>query len=195
MDDSNKKEFAVLFYGLGEYYDKKVSKNLLVIYFDDLKKYDIAEVKRAASEHRLDPKGGVFFPKSADIIRHLQDDLSVGDKAELAWSQVMHKIRVTGSYGSLNIDDKQAMAAVRALGSWQSLCGTLESDMTWKKKEFMSLYNTYEKTPLDMLPSSLPGLIELQDHKKEISETMKKIMAGIPQSVKGSVSCISNKKQ
>jgi len=179
MDDSDKKDFAVLFYGLGEYYDKAVTKNLLLIYFDDLKQYSLNEVKKGASKHRLDPKHGTFWPKSADIIRHLQSDISTEDKAELAWSQVMREMRSTGSYGSLKLDDKQALAAVKALGSWQQLCSSTEKEMTWKKKEFINIYETYEKTPVELLPSSLPGRLEIIEHKKENSEAMQRIINGI----------------
>lgn len=180
MDDSDKKDFAVLFYGLGEYYDKPVTKNLLLIYFDDLKQYSLDEVKRGTSKHRLDPKHGAFWPKSSDIIRHLQtSEISAEDKAELAWSQVIREIRRTGSYGMLNLDDKQALASVKALGSWQQLCNSTETEMTWKKKEFMNVYSTYEKTPVEFLPSSLPGRIELVEHKKEAGESMKRITDGI----------------
>ena len=38
---------------------------------------------------------------------------------------------------------------------------------TWAKKEFISMYSTYDKTPLEMLPSSLPGLVELHNHKEK----------------------------
>lgn len=180
MDDSDKKDFAVLFYGLGEYYDKPVTKNLLLIYFDDLKQYSLDEIKYGTSKHRLDPKHGTFWPKSADIIRHLQtSEISAEDKATLAWSQVIREIRRTGSYGSLELDDKQALAAVKSLGSWQQLCNSTETEMTWKKKEFMSIYNTYEKTPIEFLPSSLPGRIELVEHKKEAGESMQRIVDGI----------------
>jgi len=37
------------------------------------------------------------------------------------------------------------------------------------------LYETYEKAPLDALPSNLPGLVELQKHKAENSGGMKLI--------------------
>lgn len=180
MDDSNKKDFAVLFYGLGEYYDKPVTKNLLLIYFDDLKKYSLDEVKEGASKHRLDPKHGTFWPKSADIIRHLQtDEISDEEKAELAWAQVIREIRRTGSYGTLKLDDKQAIAAVKSLGSWSQLCGSTETEMTWKKKEFISMYETYSRTPVEMLPSSLPGRIGLVEHKREENEAFKRITDGI----------------
>ncbi len=102
MDDSNKKDFAILFYGLGEYYDKPVTKNLLLIYFDDLKQFSLEDIKRAASQHRLDTKHGTYWPKSADIIRHLQSgEVPVENKALLAWGQIMYEVRSHGSYGSL----------------------------------------------------------------------------------------------
>ena len=180
MDDSNKKEFATLFYGTGELYDKAVSTNLLKLYFSALGSYSIEEVTAGINTHMMDAKHGSFFPKPADIVRHLQTgEISAENKAELAWAQVMREIRVTGSYGSLKLDDKQALASVKALGSWKQLCASTVDEMTWKKKEFMSMYETYEKTPLEMLPSSLPGRIALVEHKREQSESMKNILTGI----------------
>ncbi len=180
MDDSHKQEFATLFYGLGEYYDKAVSTNLLLIYFDDLKRFNLNDVKHAASQHRLDPKHGAFWPKSADIIRHIQTgNISVEDKAELAWAQVMREIRVNGAYGSLKLDDKQALAAIKELGTWKELCATPSDKMTFKHREFIATYKTYERTPIDMLPSSMPGLIELQNHKKKQNEESTNAMLNI----------------
>ena len=180
MDDSNKKEFATLFYGTGELYDKPVTKNLLQLYFNALKTFSIEQVQDGVGKHALDPKHGSFFPKPADIVRHLQtSDISTEEKAELAWAQVIGEIRRTGSYGTLKLDDKQAIAAVKALGSWQQLCSSTETEMTWKKKEFMNIYETYEKTPLDMLPNSMPGRFDLIDHKNEQSESFKRISDGI----------------
>lgn len=182
MNDLDKVEFAELIVGHGEVYNKVVSKAMMKIYFDVLSSYSLNDVKYGFNEHSLNDKHGSFFPKPADIVRHLQSiNASTEDKAELAWSQVIREIRATGLYGSLKLDDKQAMAAIRALGSWQQLCRSTESDMTWKKKEFMQIYQTYENTPIDMLPSSLPGLIDLQDHKKEVSESFARIQDGINQ--------------
>jgi len=180
MDASNKKEFATMFYALGEYYDKKVSTELLKMYFSDLLDFSIEEVNAGARSHRLDPKHGTFFPKAADIIRHLQStNISTEDKATLAWNQIMRELRVTGAYGSLKLDDKQALAAIKAVKSWKDLCAMPEKDLTWVKKEFIANYAIYENTPLELLPSSLPGLVDLQTHKKEECASMKKIMSGI----------------
>jgi len=180
MDKSNKEEFAKLFYAMGEYYDKKVSLELLMMLFDDLIDFTIDDIKVGAKLHRADPKHGTFFPKAADIIRHLQStNISTEDKATLAWNQIMREIRVTGAYGSLKLDDKQALAAIKAVKSWKDLCAMPEKDLTWVKKEFIANYAIYENTPVELLPSSLPGLVDLQAHKKESSDVYKKIEAGI----------------
>ncbi len=180
MDDSDKKDFAVLFYGTGELYDKPVTKNLLQLYFNALKNYSIEDVTAGVSKHALDPKHGTFFPKPADIVRHLQTgQLSVEEKAELSWAQLEREIRVTGAWGKLELDDKQGLAALKSFCSWKDLCAMNVDRMTWAKKEFISMYSTYENTPIDMLPSSLPGLVELVEHKKEQSESMQRITDGI----------------
>ena len=64
MDNSDKQAFATTFYAMGEFYDKKVSTELLSMYFDDLLELTIEEVKHGAKAHRQDPKHGTFFPRS-----------------------------------------------------------------------------------------------------------------------------------
>lgn len=180
MDNSDKQEFAKLYYALGEYYDKPVNTELLSMFFDDLSDLSIQDVKAGARLHRLDPKHGTFFPKAADIIRHLQTGkLSTEEKAELAWAQITHEVRRTGTYGNLVLDDKQALAALRSFTSWKEFCAMDVSKLTWAKKEFLSMYSTYQNTPVEMLPSSLPGLVELQHHKKQEAQSMQNLLQGM----------------
>lgn len=148
------------------------------------KPYSIEVFESALASHMVCPDSGMFTPKPANLMKFIngttkQLDQDVNDKTELAWAQVIDKIRTVGSWGTLKLDDKQALAAVRSLGSWKQLCGSTENDMTWKKKEFMRIYQTYENTPIDMLPSSLPGLIDLKNHKIEESSKLKSIQDGI----------------
>jgi len=182
MDNSDKKEFATLYYAMGEYYEKTVSTNLLAMFFTDLTQYTIEEVKEGARLHRSDTKHGSFFPKPPDIIRHMQTGkISTEEKAELAWAQINQQLRSKGAYGNLELDDKQALAALKSFVSWKEFCRMDISRVTWAKKEFISMYSTYENTPLEMLPSSLPGLIELQDHKEDNAKSVKNILSGIKQ--------------
>ena len=180
MDESNKKEFATIFYAMGEFYDKQVSKELLLMYFDDLIEFSINDIRLGAKSHRQDPKHGTFFPKPADIIRHLQTNkISTEDKGMLAWNQIMLEMRRHGAYDPLQLDDKQALAAIAAVHSWKDLCGMPEKDLTWAKKEFLANYVLYENTPLELLPSSLPGLVQLHEHKNEKNKDYERITDGI----------------
>ncbi len=168
MDNSDKQAFATTFYAMGEFYDKKVSTELLSMYFDDLIEFNINDVKFGAKAHRQDPKHGTFFPKPADIIRHLQTGkLSSEEQAEIAWAEVMQCLRKNGAYGGLKIENRQAIAAFKAFTTWKEFCAMDAGKLVWAKKEFISMYSTYDKTPLDMLPSSLPGLVELHNHKEK----------------------------
>jgi hypothetical protein len=138
------------------------------IYFDTFKDYSIEDIKTGFAKHSLDAKHGSFFPKPADIVRHLQtSEISVDDKAMLAWGQIMQELRAHGAYGSLKLDDKQAIAALKAVHTWKDFCAMPESNLTWAKKEFLANYRTYENTPAELLPSSLPGLEELHEHKQQ----------------------------
>jgi len=171
-----------MFYALGEYYDKPVSTELLKMYFSYLIEFTIEQVQAGAKAHQLDPKHGTFFPKAADIIRHLQTGkLTTEEKGELAWAQIEREIRVTGSWGKLEMDDKQGLAALKSFTSWKDLCSMDVSKLTWAKKEFLSMYSTYENTPLELLPSSLPGRVELVEHKQKEAQSMGNILQGIKQ--------------
>ncbi|MCK4786280.1 MAG: hypothetical protein KAV87_21160 [Desulfobacteraceae bacterium] len=186
MQDSDKKEFETIIKATAELYStvKKVDVSIVVmrLFFSALRKFTIEEVSYGFEQHLGDTVDGKFFPKPANIIKHLQPvGVSTEDKATLAWNQIMREIRVTGAYGSLKLDDKQAIAAIKAVKSWKDLCAMPEKDLTWVKKEFIANYAIYENTPLELLPSSLPGLEELQSHKQEASESMKRIKVGINQ--------------
>lgn len=168
MDDSDKKEFAILYYSMGEYYDKKVSTDLLKMFFTDLCQFTIDQVKEGARVHRLDSKHGSFFPKPPDIARHIDSQqLTIENRAKLAWIEILGEVVRVGSHGSLRIKDKQALAALKAICTWKELCGTDQDKMQWIEKRFVDTYETYDKTPLDMLPDMLPGRIYLDKHKAE----------------------------
>ena len=176
MLDTDKNQFKTLMVGLGEIYGKEITKPVLQFYFNAFKSYSIEQVSYAANQHAVDPKHGTFFPKPADIVRHLSEcEHSSEDKALLAWSAIEGAIRKSGAYGSLEIEDKQALAAVKAIGGWRDLCHTNIDQMQWKRKEFMSVYQTYDKTPVELLPQSLPGIEDIKAQKKKDNAVLSKL--------------------
>jgi len=184
MDDSNKKEFQEIVLATAELYSTSKSVDvtpvMLRLFFSALQGFTIEQVSFGFERHLGDPIDGKFFPKPANIIKHLEvKELSTEEKAELAWAQIEREIRTTGSWGQLKIDDKQGLAALKSFTTWKSLCTMNVSSLTWAKKEFLSMYSTYENTPLEMLPSSLPSRTELIEHKEEQAKSMKNILQGM----------------
>ena len=136
----------------------------------------------AINLHMQDSDRGRFFPKIADFSHKLQkNELSAEERAEIAWSELERKIRTEGSYGSLKLEDKVAIAAVKGFTSWKDICMMDTAKMTWAKKEFMSLYGTYDKAPLESLPKSLPGRIELEQAKSEQKHYLANLQEGMQQ--------------
>jgi hypothetical protein len=172
MIDSDKANFEALLRGIADVFSTTktivVNRPMLQVYFMSLTQYSYDQVEWAIGEHLKDPVDGKFFPKPANIIKHLQQtEVSTEDKAMLAWGQIMQELRKHGAYGSLKLDDKQAIAALAAVHTWKDFCAMPESNLTWAKKEFLANYRTYENTPAELLPSSLPGLEELHEHKQQ----------------------------
>ena len=184
MNNDDKKRFAEIMTITGEMFDKKISTTLIKTYFKMLSGYSIEQVGAAFQSHLLDPDQGMFFPKPANIVKQLagttkQQDQDIECRAELAWAVIMGEMSRIGSYGTLNLEDRQAMAAVSAVGGWKKLCAQTFDQLVWVKKEFVSCYGNYERTPLEALPQNLPGRIELDKHKSKQTGGMKSLAQGI----------------
>jgi len=172
MQDFDKANFEALLRGIADICSTTktivVNRPMLQVYFMTLSEYSYEQVEQAIGKHLKDPKHGSFFPKPADIVRHIDSQqLTIENRAKLAWIEILGEVRRTGSYGNLEIEDKQAVAALKAICSWKELCMTDQDKMQWIEKRFVDTYETYDKTPLDMLPDKLPGRIYLDKHKTE----------------------------
>ena len=160
----NKKSAIEILFSVAEMYGKELSQGALNIFFMGIKSLSQEEFEEAVSKHLEDQEKGMFFPKPADLIGQVrrsgkQNSEMVGQSAELGWSLVMDHLRKVGSYGDLTISDKVAIETVRQMGGWKSLCMTQTDKMSFKQREFMSLYQTVIKTPQNLLPDELAGRI------------------------------------
>lgn len=184
MRREDKKAFMELMMSAGEVYGKEVTQPMLKIYFMALSSMPIEQVNAAMMAHLQNTDSGQFFPKPADLIKQItgttkQQEAAVEDKAALAWSCIERDIRRIGSYGTLKLEDKQALATIKAMGGWQSICQTETSKMEWKRKEFIRMYETFERMPLDALPSSLPGRIEMSEVRKSGPVALNNLALGV----------------
>lgn len=184
MQEQDKTAFRDMMMAAGEVYGREITKPLMQMYFAALAPASIEQVQVAMMAHLQNPDSGQFFPKPADLIKQMtgttkQQEAATEDRAALAWACIERGIRRIGSYGTLKLEDKQAMAAVKAMGGWQSICQTEISKMEWKRKEFIRMYETFERTPLEALPSSLPGRIELSEARSGGPVALDKLALGV----------------
>lgn len=190
MRDQDKDAFTELMMAAGEVYGKAITVPMIRMYFAALAPMSIEQVQGAMMAHMQNPDSGQFFPKPADFIRQIagttkQQEAAIEDRAAIAWSCIERDIRRVGSYGSLKLEDKQALATVKAMGGWQSICQTEESKMEWRRKEFIRMYEAFERTPLEALPLSLPGRIELSEHKAQGAKRLDHLVDGIVKRLDG----------
>lgn len=160
----NKEKAIEILFSVAEMYGKELSQGALNVFFMGIKSLSQEEFEQSIRKHLEDQEKGMFFPKPADLIGHIrrsgkQNSELVGQSAELGWSLVMDQLRRVGSYGNLNVSDKVAVETVRQMGGWKSLCMTHTDKMSFKQREFMSLYQTVIKTPQNLLPDELAGRI------------------------------------
>lgn len=181
---TTKARFEMMISQLSVNYARKMTEADIANFMVMLKRWGIDALESAAHAHMFDPDEGKFFPNIANIAKHVtgtskQIQRAIDDRAQIAWACVEGEIRRVGSYGTLKLEDKQAMAAVRAVGGWQTLCACTSDQLVWKKKEFISSYDCYERTPLDALPNKLPGRIELSESKQKSNQGVKSLLDGL----------------
>lgn len=184
MESHDQQKFKELITLIADTYGKEFSRSKLEGWWRMLKPLSIEQFESAVYSHMTCPDQGMYPPKPASLTRFVsgttkQNEQEVEDKAELAWQVIEGEIRRIGSYGSLKMEDKQALAAVQALGGWKHLCSLTNDQMVWAHKEFVSTYQNYERTPVEALPDKLPGRVALENHKAEQAQGLKHITDGI----------------
>jgi hypothetical protein len=185
MQESDKGQFRELMVGAGELYGKEITKPLLRIYFNALEDLSFEQVEQSFTKHtKSTDQAGSFFPKPADLIRQIngtskQNEQALDDKSEIAWHVIEGEMRRIGSHTSLRMEDRQALAAVKAIGGWKKICGLTISELTWAHKEFVAAYKNYERTDVNLLPDKLPGRIFLENNKRDQQGGMKSLAEGV----------------
>lgn len=172
MKDEDRERFAQTMVGLGDYYNMKIADSIYEVFWNDFGDLDFDTFAEAISNHRKDPDQGMFFPKVANLFKQIngtskQQKRSIEGKAEMAWSEITNHLTRVGVYKTFNSSDGIALAAFKAVGGMGKLSTASYDDLTWIKKEFISMYDTYENTPLDQLPSNVMGIEDLQRYKLE----------------------------
>ena len=134
MNSTDKSGFAAHILAIAEIYGKALSTPAIGIYWTALQGYPLAEVQRAIEHHVHDPDAGRYFPKPADLIRHLQprpeDDGHPGP--DEAWGLLVRLIQ----------DERETGVLTDAMRAGWAACGPVLDlgDAVGARRAFIDAY-------------------------------------------------------
>lgn len=156
-------KFTILMAGMGELYGKTISSQLIDIYWQVLRKYELIDIQNAFQAHVQNPDCGQFFPKPADIVRFIEGNGE--SKALIAWAKVERAVIQVGRYQSVAFDDPLIHAVIEDMGGWVKLCAMKNDQMPFIANEFQKRYMGYvNKNPVRH-PKYLWGILECDNTK------------------------------
>ena len=163
MQDFTKKQKitkAVLV--LAEYYNQNLSSQIVDLYVKALEKYDLEKINGLCERFLKTFK---YMPKIADFEELLNPALSLDDRAEIAWSLVLKAIEKYSYDKSFTFKDKAIRKALEIIG-YNNIRECLESEINWKKADFVKVYKTYAKLDPNSYPAPdyIAGFIELSNN-------------------------------
>ena len=134
MNSTDKAGFATHILAIAEIYGKALSTPTIGIYWTALQGYPLAEVQRAIERHVHDPDAGRYFPKPADLIRHLQSRAEDDGHPDLdeAWGLL---VRLIGDERETGVLTEEMRAG------WQACQPILElGDEVGARRCFLAVY-------------------------------------------------------
>ena len=149
MKPHDKTEFSKMIFLTAELYNKELTVSLINLYFKILSRFSIEKVSAGFENHLVDPKNGKFFPRPADIV-HQIDCMKrpAKERAIHAWMEIESTMRRVGAYGDCKLKDQQAQIALNSLGSWPDLCFINRDKLSFKRHEFIEIYQALEKASI-----------------------------------------------
>ncbi len=178
MKATDAEAFAAILASIAQLYGKSFSKHLSDIYWNLLEPYSLSELEIALKAHLRNPNGGQFFPKPADLIRHLEG--GSGTKALQAWTLVERAIRQIGTYQSLAFEDPLIHAVIEDMGGWVKLCAISLKELPFCSLEFQKRYEGLVHKAPHRYPSYLPGVIECQNSSKGYAVSEPLLIGDLP---------------
>ena len=136
-------------------YDKKLAPEVLTIYFDALKNFELSQIVVALAQYTQDAEKGMFAPKPADIFRLIGGTQT--DQANVAWGQLYRAISEIGAYQDVIFDDACIHAAVRDLGGWTHICESDYDQISFIQNKFIKIYTAYKNQVDFKYPKKLVG--------------------------------------
>ena len=127
--------------GLGEIHGKEISDTIKNIYWKTLKPFSDEECQRA---FEIIIQKSRFFPKPVDFLEILQVEEADGDRAAIAWGEVMSRLQ-SDPYNPTSWHDNMIPDCINRLGGWDHLCRSTTKELAWIEKRFAELYKALSR--------------------------------------------------
>lgn len=168
MNKNDRMAFAEILTGLGEIYDKKISKIIIEIYWDALKEYPLDDVKRATNNIVRTHKYATL-PKPAEFIEFINPVLDIEIKAEFAMDEFWEHFNDSG-HDSFEWRDPILAMTVKHYGGWGMVlamvpCSDLKEQTFWIK-DFKKTYCMFVRFPRERVQLKYIGLFESDNTAK-----------------------------
>ena len=155
MVDHELPEFAKTLTAVADYYGKELSENVVDLWWNGLREYNLGAVQKALWAHVRNPDTGQFMPRIADVAKLTQG--RTDDQAAIAWSKVDQAVRRVGTYQCVAFDDPVIHRVLLDMGGWVYIGGKDDSEWPFVAKEFQNRYRGYRMR--DETPEYPPVLI------------------------------------
>lgn len=159
MNKEHMKDFYVVMKACSEIYMRDLSDEIINIFWEILKDYDIVKVKNAFSNYLKNPNND-FFPRPAQILEEIEGKLEV--RSLQAWSKTLDAIKTNQYYRSLLFDDEIIHQVIKDFGGLEDFCEVISNikSISFTQKEFRERYEMYAKGYSMNPPSYIVGQSE-----------------------------------
>ena len=136
MNDSDKRDFAEIMYGLADNFRESITKDGLRFRFAAMREYDIDQVRNAAIRV-IRGRKYTKFPTTGEIISEIEatGGTSLEFRAMEAWARVLDHVR-SGQWRYRGTGDASIDGTVRMMGGWPRMGEMLTSEIPFREREF-----------------------------------------------------------
>lgn len=155
----SKRSFAERLAAIAMTFDKELPKQVADIYWEALRPYPADTLERAFVRAIREC---TFFPKPAELIAFIEG--TPLERAEVAWNAMLTAMSKVGAGASVRFWDATIHAVILSLGGWQQVCLWEESELPYRRREFMALYAAHRGA--GERPEYAAGSVEVHNRER-----------------------------
>lgn len=154
------RKFAEILYVLAHYFEKKLDKTRIELYFQGLMEFSVQEVEQGCKKAICQL---TFFPKVAELRKLILEDRGNNREWEKleAWEVVMENRHRAGCICHDEVFPVKGLnETLRLLGGWRAVAMWKEDELVFRRMDFFKIFDIIaERKEQESLPG--PGLADI----------------------------------